>query len=178
MTASTITEPKVTEITLALLQGTGWYNVDFSKVEPYSWGKHEGCSFLDGPCLDKNAVPNFDEFCTPLSRISCSFTSRAIAVCGTLGSITSDPNLNPSLDYWGNKTVVIDSFVDNCPYYMGFSFSDCENPANKLYSFLEAETYGTSSRCFGGTLSTKSSKGRHLGFCFPSEVNYFYCFSF
>lgn len=173
MTASTITDPVVSEFTLAFLEGTGWYQVDYSRAEPFNWGKDEGCSFLNGPCLDSHAEPLFDEFCSPLSRIGCSFSARSIGICGTIGTITPDPTIDPATDYWHNQTAVLDPFADNCPYYMGFGFADCENPENQLNAFIPQEKYSTTSRCYGGTLSTKTSTGRHLGFCFPTTVSLF-----
>lgn len=170
MTATTVTDPVVSEFTLALLEGTGWYQVDYSKAEAFSWGKNEGCGFLDGPCVDKYAQPRFDEFCGRLSHISCSFSARSVAICGTIWSLQTDPTIDPSTDYWHNQTVVLDPFVDNCPYYIGFSFSDCENTKNQKNAFVAEEKYSANSRCFDGTLRTTTSKRRHLGFCFPTQV--------
>ena len=31
--------------TFAVLQDTGWYQVDFSTLDPYLWGKGKGCDF-------------------------------------------------------------------------------------------------------------------------------------
>ncbi len=171
MTASTITDAVVSEFGLALLEGTGWYKVDYTRKEPFTWGKNEGCSFLDGPCVNSKAQPNFDEFCSPLTHISCSFTSRAIAICGTLsGYMQTDPKLPASIDYWGNQTSLIDPFGDNCPYYIGFSSTDCENTENQKYASFTQEKYGPTSRCFGGTLSRTNAQARHFGYCFPTEV--------
>ena len=166
MTASTVTDPVVSEFTLALLEGTGWYKVDYSVAEPFHWGKNKGCSFLDGPCVDKKGNPNFEEFCSPLTEIGCSYSSRAISVCGTIGTIQTNPLIDPSQDYWGNKTTLLDPFGDNCPYHIGFYSTDCENTQNRKNAFISQERYGPSSRCFEGTLAY----GKHLGFCFPTEV--------
>lgn len=34
-------------MTLALLDSTGWYDVDYTYSEPTTWGKNKGCNFLD-----------------------------------------------------------------------------------------------------------------------------------
>lgn len=170
MTASTVTDPVVSEFTLALLEGTGWYQVDYNKSELFVWGKGKGCSFLNDKCVDQNAVPRFEEFCSPLTRVSCTYTARAIGICGTTRSTLTDPNLDPAFNYWGNNTIVLDPFVDNCPYYTGFSFTDCENPVNQLTAYYKGEKYGANSRCYGGTLGERNVLRRHFGFCFPTKV--------
>lgn len=38
----------VSRFTLALFNSTGWYSsVNYSLVEPLTWGKGKGCSFLN-----------------------------------------------------------------------------------------------------------------------------------
>ena len=170
MTASTVTDPVISEFTLALLEGTGWYQVDYSRSELFSWGQGKGCSFLNDKCVDQNANPRFDEFCSPLARVGCTYSARAIAICGSVRSTFTDLALDPAFDYWRNNTVVLDPFVDNCPYYIGFPFSDCENPNNQVTAFYKGETYGVNSRCFGGTIGETNVRRRHLGFCFPTKV--------
>ncbi|KAL5497157.1 hypothetical protein EMCRGX_G013581 [Ephydatia muelleri] len=50
MTSTQAFNLKLSEMTLALLQDTGWYQVDFSKAEPLQWGKNAGCQFVLGSC--------------------------------------------------------------------------------------------------------------------------------
>lgn len=51
MTASEIDDARISEFTLAFLEGTGWYDVDYTMAEPFNWGRNQGCTFHDGPCL-------------------------------------------------------------------------------------------------------------------------------
>lgn len=37
----------VSNFTLALLDSTGWYEINYTYAEPTDWGKNEGCSFMD-----------------------------------------------------------------------------------------------------------------------------------
>jgi hypothetical protein len=170
MTASAVPDAVISVFFLDFLKGTGWYDVDYSMAEPFNWGKGKGCSFLDGPCVDENANPNFEEFCSPLTEVGCTFTGRAIAACGTSPEyMAADPLLYASFDYWQNQTVVFDYFADNCPYYDMADYTwDCENPSNQAYASLNEEVYGGSSRCFTGSLSNTSPQGRSA-FCFPTK---------
>jgi len=39
MTANDIVDARISEFTLALLEGTGWYEVDYDMADPFTWGK-------------------------------------------------------------------------------------------------------------------------------------------
>jgi len=173
MTANDILDSRVSEFTLALLEGTGWYQVNYNNSEPLQWGQSGGCSFLDGACMnDKTFEPNFNEFCSPLTAEGCSYTGRAVAVCGSGTQISTDSSLPSSENYWGNDTVVVDSFSDNCPYYIGLPNADCENPADAAFAYLQQEFYGQGSRCFAGTLSPAGFYfAQTVAFCFPVKCN-------
>jgi len=166
MTASSISDSVISEFTLALLEGSGWYVVDYTNIEPFSWGKGKGCNFLKSPCMS-GSTPSFPEFCGTLEAEGCTYTSRAVAICGTTNSKDTDSSLDSSMDYWGNKTVMLDSFGDNCPYFLGYPNLDCENPMDAAYGVLKEEAYGSTSRCFTGTLG-KSAANRKTGYCFPT----------
>ncbi len=46
MTASAILDMRVSEFSLALLEGTGWYKVNYDLADKMTWGKNKGCDFL------------------------------------------------------------------------------------------------------------------------------------
>lgn len=168
MSPSTTTDFRISEFTLALLEGTGWYEVNYNMSDPFDWGRGKGCAFLDGPCVDENAEPNFAEFCSPLAREGCSYTRRAVGYCG--GGIILNPPIYPQWDYWKNGTILLDTYADNCPYYVGTYIRNCENTTSELYAVLREESFGPTSRCFTGTL-TQSSTSDHHAYCFSTKVN-------
>lgn len=174
MTANTVSDPVMTDFTLAVLESSGWYKVNYSMTEPFHWGKNEGCEFLDGPCIsDKTFVPNFDVFCTPLAQQGCSFTSRNLAFCGNVMPFTTDPKLPKTLNYFNNFTTMADIFADNCPYFIGVPRQDCEEPTAKAFASLpDSEVYGPNSRCFTGTLAPDGYEvvGGQVPYCFPVDV--------
>lgn len=177
MTASAIKDLKVSEFALALLEGTGWYQVDYTKADPLVWGKGKGCDFLNTPCYNKNSLTSaFEEFCPRLQGSGCSFTGRGYGYCGSTNTVYTSSSLSSSEDYWGNKTIVNDDYADNCPYYQIYSNRDCQDIAVQSTSTLkEKEYYGEGSMCFDGTLSpnVNTYMTRSIGYCFQSRV-YFY----
>lgn len=172
MTASYVADPAISEFTLALFEGTGWYQVDYSMAEPLTWGKGKGCSFVDGPCVSNNGNPSFDEFCGSLTKSGCSYTSRGKATCGTTTTtLTTSSKLPKSLNYWHNNTVVRDQYSDNCPYYWSPPWSDCQNTANRKGALLSEEVYGSTSKCFTGNLTKLTAPKRLAGYCFSTLVS-------
>ena len=159
MTSSDITDSRVTEFTLALLEGTGWYKVNYEVAEPFIWGKGKGCDFIYKDCINPlTKAPAFEEFCSPLASKGCTFSGRAQGYCGATRIIT-DPKLNPEIDYWNNQTVTFDPFADNCPYVMDYANADCENPAYSYIGKVSAEKFGKGSKCFTGNfLKSKPAK--------------------
>ena len=42
--------PIFSRLTLAVLQDSGWYTVDYSAAQPLLWGKDRGCGFFKQGC--------------------------------------------------------------------------------------------------------------------------------
>jgi len=170
MTPSRIKDRRLSLFTLALLQGTGWYQPDYSSyAEPMTYGKDAGCAFFNTECINRETLePNFKEFCSPLTSFGVSYTKRGLGYCGSYRYQTSD-DLISAFDYWGNKTVVWDSFADNCPQ-IDVSF-DCENITRGTIALLEDyESYGIGGKGFLGTLSLDGTPySRFVDYCFKTQ---------
>ena len=165
MTASAINDARISEFTLAFLEGTGWYTANYSMAEPFFWGKNKGCSFVNGFCVYKTTFKaNFDEFCSPLTSKGCTFHGRSGGYCATTSPAASS-SLDPDMNYWKNNTALPDTFADNCPYYRAYSNVDCEDPADAKRAILSAEVYGTGSKCFMGTLYPTGTLSSKTAFC-------------
>jgi len=170
MTASVVRKPKISEFTLALLEGTGWYKVNYELVDRMTYGKNAGCAFLDTKCVDSETLkPNFKEFCSPLGSEGIAWTGKGFGACGTK-EMKQDDNLIDSFDYWGNKTVVDDPFADNCPTVEPVALNDCEYTyAQNENRLSNDENYKERSRAFLGTLFYSSTPEPLSlgGYCFP-----------
>ena len=172
MTANLLADSKISDFTLALLEGTGWYQVNYEFVKPMTYGKNAGCEFFDTKCVDpETQKANFKEFCSPLVSQGVSFSQNGFGFCGT-DKISQNPSLIDSFDYWGNKTVVADKFADNCPHTRVFSNVDCEDSTLQSSAFASAnEYYGFGAKGFVGTLSPeKSPLDSPYGYCFLPKV--------
>jgi hypothetical protein len=133
---------RVSEFSLAALEGTGWYTADYSYAEPFYFGQGQGCGFMSSTC-SSSGTPKFDEYCTSSSR-GCSNQGRGGGSC-----VTSD-------------------LLESCKSYRTLDDYDCDNENGADYArFPSLETYGrgAGSKCFSGTLNTRSSSSP-TSFCF------------
>jgi len=142
MTSGSILGRRISEFSLALLEGTGWYTPDYSYAEPFYFGQGQGCEFIGSKCNRTN--PIFSEYCGAAGR-GCAPHGRGG------GSCSSDPIMEgcrfnyPSLDY------------------------DCENEDGADYARMpELQVYGrgAGSKCFEGTLNSRLSANGKTSFCF------------
>jgi len=169
MTSSAILDTRITEFTLALLEGTGWYQVNYDMAEPITWGKNKGCNFITGDCVDKTTkTANFEEFCSPLLSRSCSWTGRAGSSCGAF-AMTTDKTIPSAINWWGNYTISQDSYSDNCPIQLTYRNLDCEDSSNQYSSTISAETYAYGSKCFMSTLYQGAKLTSAFPYCFKSK---------
>ena len=53
----------ISDITLALLEDTGFYKVNYFSGGLFKFGKNKGCEFFTKKCIE-NDKANFGEFCT------------------------------------------------------------------------------------------------------------------
>jgi hypothetical protein len=142
MTASQMDDFRISQITLALFESTGWYTPDYSMAEPLVYGQGKGCGFLNSYCKNSYGQPRFSEFCNQ-GASGCTAEGRFGAYCGA------------------------DSFSDNCPYMQPYSNSDCENPASMRT--IAAESHGIGSKCFMASLYPSGAIGRETPYCFKHK---------
>jgi len=141
MASGSILGRRISQFSLAMLEGSGWYVPDYSYAEPFFYGQGQGCTFVTGTCSSSSS--KFDEFCTGSSR-ACAPHGRGGGYCSS------------------------DSIMDGCKYYYPHEDYDCENDNGGDYARLPSvETYGrgAGSKCFTGTLNTRSSSSA-TSFCF------------
>jgi len=137
MTSGAINGRRISEMSLALLEGSGWYSVNYNYAEPFFFGKGQGCSFVTGSSC------SFDEYCTGSSR-GCSPHGRGGGNCQS------------------------DSITDGCKFTYPQDEYDCDNEDGEDWArlpTLQAFGRGAGSKCFTGTLNTRSS-GSKTSFCF------------
>lgn len=52
MTGTYTQNPVISRITLAALEDTGWYKVDYNMADPLKWGQNLGCDFVQKSCME------------------------------------------------------------------------------------------------------------------------------
>jgi len=171
MTASRLKDRRISEFTLALLEGSGWYKPNYLYAEPMTYGKNAGCAFLDTECINRETLePNFKEFCSPLKTEGIYWTKRGTGYCGSSKNYI-DEDLIKAFDYWGDKTVVDDDFADNCPQWRMWNNYDCEDVGSSSSAMLdEYEYFGVGGKALMGTLSLGYDPySRPQGYCFKTQ---------
>ena len=174
MTAGTDFYLVFSEMTAALLEGSGWYKVNASMTLPNRWGFQRGCTFLSKLCIDNSTSPVnslSNEFCTNLNMPGCTWDHRSIGHCWTING-TPD---NKNWDYFGNNVIVSQAFMDNCPFMAAYSNGDCRFSQNIMSTPLYDQAATPTSRCFSGTFVKYGYKGyyktgQYRNACFESHV--------
>jgi len=112
--------PKLSEFTLAVLEDSGWYVVNYSQADNITWGKNQGCDFFYNKCNGTN----FREFCTVKEEKGCSF------------------------DKGGRARCIEDKLADHCKYMLPYNNQFCKEEKNEFPNdFLIANSFGPNSIC-------------------------------
>eukprot|EP00118_Oscarella_pearsei_P007970 m.40098 g.40098 ORF g.40098 m.40098 type:complete len:2143 (+) comp32899_c1_seq1:130-6558(+) len=172
----------ISNITLAVLEDSGWYSVDYSFGQKLTWGKGLGCRFATSSCLgyinsqqkSKQPISPFCKTRPSASVVTCNVDRSAMAQC----NMKDYPNALPSeFQYFtgsggfSNRTGGGDAEADYCPYYQNFPVnskqgSSCYVESNAPGDNVALEDYGVNTKCLNhgrhwskkaGTLTTKRS---------------------
>eukprot|EP01133_Synstelium_polycarpum_P011373 gene11373-13258_t len=140
----------ITNLTLSLLQDTGWYTIDFSNAEPLVWGKNLGCAWLD-QCTP-NSWNYQGYFCDSGSAVpTCTPTRMGKGICTTA---IYKGQLAKQYQHFKDQSVGGTDYVsDYCPYSQVYENSDltkyCVDASKQSTATAGiSEVYSTNSRCF------------------------------
>lgn len=153
--------PALSIMTLAALQDSGWYQVDFTKSEKLDYGYLAGCSILQDRCENwtyDTGIHTSGYFCSESSRVDCTYTHIAQGFC-------SMTNYAQDLGYYehflNKKQGGLDTLMDFCPITVSYGNGDCRVAANAYDSSYTSATMAkfgfSNSRCFVSTLLTNAS---------------------
>ena len=140
MTAQITGYPVISNLTLALMEDSGWYQVDYSKSQFLSFGNQAGCPFYEDHCS-----ADFPEFCKTDTLHSCSSDYISKGKCR-------------STDY-SNKCYLINYHEKHV----------CVNPYN-FSKTVEFEESGANSRCFNVKQSNKDTAACFKSYCEAGKV--------
>jgi len=144
----------VSDISLAVFEDSGWYNVNYFTGGLFKTGKGEGCAFLQEKCLDTNGKSRFpldfceisnDDFCSPglIDRGHCY--------------IQYNWNIPSEYKYFSNQNYGGFESADYCPTSYTFSRyfgSRCDSNGNFTYLLPNGiyQKFGPTSFCFRSSL--------------------------
>jgi leishmanolysin len=77
MTGSVDTRSVVSAMTLALLEDSGWYKVNYSMAEQLDWGQNQGTEFLMSRCDAWNGAYH----CNSTHASGCTYNREAEGYC-------------------------------------------------------------------------------------------------
>lgn len=156
----------LSRLTLALLEDSGWYEVNYDKAESMLWGRGLGCNFAKRSCLTwmKSNSANPYPFCTLYDDARCSANRMAKVRCNLqlaqYDALPSEYNYNIRNLYHdgkGKEMFGIGSVeqADFCPYYRVYgelsredSDTRCTYSGNSNYNNYSLEVFSPTARCF------------------------------
>ena len=173
-------EVVISEFTLALLEDSGWYTVNYYTGGLMRFGKNKGCNFLNNDCCDNQGNTLFkNEFFDLVDNEnpSCSSgrLSRTYNLYNLYNSFTNDKYKRITRDQR------IGGFTKNADYCFGFTYSDTEETSSNLFvgnCKIGSTSYGSKISFYDGShFSDFSISNQELAesfsnhsFCILSEV--------
>eukprot|EP00960_Hanusia_phi_P040259 754339-Hanusia_phi.AAC.1 len=142
---------------LALLQDSGWYEINFDAAKHLKWGYMLGCAFALEKCIQdgKSQTP----WCKNSQNdgLVCTYQRDALGYCG-LDEYSQD--LGASYQYFADpKKGGDDSLPDYCPFYRPYQNAFCSDPQIEI----NAKCGPGSSSCRGGQYGAETA-------CFESSL--------
>lgn len=170
MTADLASEDVIySDISLAVLEDSGWYQVNYAYTDPIYYGQGKGCSWFNSKCV-VSGIAQFPEFCTAGGSTTCDFLGNRKGTCDftTYASPVPTP-----FQYFAEATRGgADALADYCPYVEAALNGDCKGRGAETSPLPDnsfGEVYGDTSRCFTGDYWLRSVvgvSGVHAG-CHP-----------
>ena len=152
----------ISDITLALFEDSGFYQVNYDYGNLFKFGKNKGCDFFNKKCIENGKVLFEDEFCMSTGEPMCTQSKTFKAEC-----LIYDYKqvLAPKYQYFENISLGGNPTTDFCPV------------ADFDYNIID-DYFSTS--CYTGYSNLPSEYGEKISsksFCFissllPSSSNY------
>lgn len=131
----------VSYLTMGLLEDMGWYKLDYTKAEYWTWGKGQGCSWVQEKC--ETSWTGAGYFCSATSTLGCTADRNAKGNCNVGIYQSSLPayyqHFSDPKKGGGNPA------ADCCPYidYVSYCGNATETANGGVFEF-----FGTDSLCW------------------------------
>ena len=144
----------ISDITLALFEDSGFYEVEYYSGGLFKFGKNAGCSFFENKCLNNGKTDFEKEFCTNFNEDFCSRTRAFKGKCLVYSYSDTIPK---RYRYFDNNKYGGFLIANYCPV------SNVEDSNDDYYP----------TSCFTGTSTLDSDYGElisYSSFCFISSL--------
>ena len=128
-------EMAISEITLALLEDSSWYKVNYYTGGLMRFGKNKGCKFLESNCLDSNYNTEFDNEFFDLNeafRPSCSAGRQSRTYSFLVSYFPNDPNYGYNFVYNQNTGQYLSGSMKTTDY----CFTHGQSPDESRYEYF------------------------------------------
>ena len=149
MVSTDYPDAAISDITLALFEDTGFYQVNYYSGGLFKFGKNKGCSFSSTKCII-NEKAAFDEFCDTSSEAKCSSSRALKSSC----YITRYKSIPSEYQYFSDPQLGGYSSTNYCPV--------------PYESHSDSNYYQR--HCRYGTASESLEKTGESSFCFMSSI--------
>ncbi|KAK9756386.1 hypothetical protein RND81_01G093400 [Saponaria officinalis] len=147
MTGSVDTRSVVSSMTLALLEDSGWYKVNYSMADHLDWGRNQGSEFVALPCNQWKGAYH----CNNTQLSGCTYNREAEGYCPIVsytGDLPHWARYFPQANKGGQS-----SLADYCTYFVAYSDGSCtDTNSARAPDRMLGEVRGSSSRCMASTL--------------------------
>ncbi|KAH9604464.1 hypothetical protein KSS87_016379 [Heliosperma pusillum] len=119
MTGSVDTRSVVSPMTLALLEDSGWYKVNYRMADHLDWGRNQGTEFVTLPCNQWKGAYH----CNNTQLSGCTYNREAEGYCPIVSYIGDLPHWAryfPQANKGGQS-----SLADYCTYFVAYSDGSC-----------------------------------------------------
>jgi len=148
----------ISDISIALFEDSGLYEVEYYSGGLFKFGKNKGCIFFNNKCI-VNTSPISEEFCVRPNQPMCSQSRTSKGFCGIYAYKSSIPS---DYQYFDNPTYGGFSPANYCPVATAFDsdtdyYPDNCNVGTSTLNADYGETMGSNSFCFLSSLLPTSS---------------------
>lgn len=183
MISNDFEERAISDVTLALFEDSGWYQVNYGFTGGlFRFGKNEGCSFVEDKCIIAEQTLHPKEYCIESKANRCMTSHTAKGYCFLLTGIENIPE---QYQYFTDKTKGGFGFADFCPiifpstdFTKEYFVSNCQIGNKGIYPPGLGEVIGNNSICIESSLAKKGDssvedyKGKLIAKCHEVNCDY------
>ncbi len=154
----------VSDITLAVFEDSGWYEVNYVTGGLFKTGKGEGCDFLQLTCIDTNDIDRKSRFPMDFCNTDYEVCSPGMLDRGECYIRKYSSSITYEFQYFGDIKTGGYEPADYCPVAMPYPsqtgnyylYSRCDSKGEKILPNEIYEIFGDESFCFQSSLMRSS----------------------